>query len=166
MILYHPLRLALWHRGKKMTGKALTSPCLCSLSVFSHISRYQRDCFFCRILTFPREPNVLLQSIFSGYEQMENPKFSKNLYKEKGQKQWIASALLLPWPKLSSHLNCLLSLFSFLPFPSSPSQSRKSKPPTSYLVFSGTRIMEYAFPEPAHLQGAETTFQKNCGLDW
>lgn len=52
-----------------------------------------------------------------------------------------------------------------LPFLPSPSQSHKSNPPTSLLLFSGTRRVAYAFPEPAHPEGADTTLQRSHSLD-
>lgn len=68
----------------------------------------------------------------------------------------------LSCPHRCQLLSSPLSLASSLSF--FPSQSHKGNPPTSFL-FSGTRIVAHASPEPAHPQGAHATLQISRSLD-
>lgn len=94
---------------------------------------------------------MILRSFFSGYALIF---LNTNLYKEQGAVPTVVSALFSPWiqavcAEVSFHLLSPLSTSASPP----RIQSRRSKPPTSF------PLLQSAFPEPAHLRGAEPISQ-------
>lgn len=71
----------------------------------------------------------------------------------------------LIWAALTD-LNCLLSRYHsyFIPFSFLPHPEPQKQP--FYLLSTFLWDKEYAFPEAAHCQGAESTFQKKKTKAW